>query len=67
MAKTTELSTSESVPRKITETPDENVDTEEEISFGDLTITRDYSDYYILEEEKETISKNDEVWVKNKK
>ena len=26
----------------------------------------DYSDYDILEEEKETISNNDEVWVKTK-
>ena len=52
--------------KKITETPDENVDTEEEISFDDLTIPGDYSDYNILEEEKETISKNDEGWIKTK-
>ena len=32
-----------------------------------LTIPGDYSDYNILEEEKETISKNDEVWIKTKK
>ena len=36
------------------------------MSFGDLTITGDYSDYDILEEEKETISKNDESWIKTK-
>ena len=37
------------------------------MAFCDLTIPVDYSDYDILEEEKETISKNDEVWVKTKK
>ena len=57
--KNAELSTSESVAGKITETQDEKVDTEEEIYFDDLTIPGDYSDYGILEEEKETISKND--------
>ena len=30
----------------------------------DLTITGHYSDYYILEEVKENITKNDNVWVK---
>ena len=48
----TELSTTESLARKITESPVENVDTEEEIYFDDLTITGDYSYYDILEEEK---------------
>ena len=52
---------------KIKETADENVDTEEEIYFDDLNIPGDYSHYDILEEEKEIISKNDEVWVKTKK
>ena len=33
----------------------------------DLTITGNYSDYDILEEEKETITKNDNVGVKTKK
>ena len=37
------------------------------MAFDDLTIPGDYSDYDILEEEKENISKNDEVWVKTKK
>ena len=60
----TQLSTSGSVVRKMTETPDENFDIEEEIVFFYLTIPGDYSDYNILEEENETISKNDEVWVK---
>ena len=43
------------------------VNTEEEMDFDDLTITGNYSDYDILEEEKETITKNDNVWVKTKK
>ena len=33
----------------------------------DLTINGNYSDYDILEEEKETITKNVNVWVKTKK
>ena len=37
------------------------------MDFDDLTIPGDYSDYDILEEEKEDIYKNDEVWVKTKK
>ena len=67
VVKNTELSTSELVARKISETPDENVYTEEEISVEQLTIPGDYSDDDILEEEKETISKNDEVWTKTQK
>ena len=43
------------------------VDVEEEMSFDELTITGNYSDYNILEEEKETITKNYDVWVKTKK
>ena len=52
--------------RKITETSDENIDTEEEMAFYYLTIPDDYSDCDILEEEKETTSKHDEFWVKTK-
>ena len=63
----TELSTSDSVTGPLTENPDEKVDTEEEMDFDEWTITGNYSDYDILEEEKETINKNDNVWVKNKK
>ena len=33
--------------RKMTEIPDGNVDTEEEMAFDDLTIPGDYSDYDI--------------------
>ena len=36
------------------------------MSSEDLTITGDYSDYNILEEEKDTITENDDVWVKTK-
>ena len=43
------------------------VDTEEEMDFDDLTITSKQSEYDILGEEKETITKNDNIWVKTKK
>ena len=48
----TELTTTESVARKLTEHPVENVNTEEEMAFYDLTIPGDYSDYEIFDEEK---------------
>ena len=51
----------------MTETPDENVDTEEEMYFDDFTIPVDYSVQDFLEWKKETISKNDEGWIKIKK
>ena len=37
------------------------------MDFDEFTIPVYYIDYNILEKEKETISKNDEVWVKTKK
>ena len=43
MGENTELSTSDSVAIKMTENIDENVDTEEEMDFDDLTISGDYS------------------------
>ena len=43
------------------------VDEEEEMFSDDLTITGDYSDWDILEEEKDTISEKYDVWVKTKK
>ena len=52
---------------QLTENPDDMVDTEEEMSFDELTITGNYSDCDLLEEEKETITENDNVWVKTKK
>ena len=48
----TELASTEYVVRKTTELPVENVDTEEETDFYDLTIPGDYSDYGILYREK---------------
>ena len=63
MTKNTELSTSTLVARQLTENPYDMVDVEEEMSYEDLTITGDYSDYDILEEEKDTITENDDVWV----
>ena len=66
MTKNTELSTSPFVARQLTENPDHMVDAEEEMSTEDLTITGDYSDYDILEEEEDTITKKDYVWVKTK-
>ena len=66
MVKNTELSISDSVARKLTENTDEYVDTEKEMDFDDLTIIGNYSDYDNLDEEKETITKNDDVWVKLK-
>ena len=67
MTTNTELSTSDSVARKLTENPDGMVDTEEEMSFEDLNITVNHNDHNILEEEKETITKNYDIWVKTKK
>ena len=66
VTKNIELSTSTLVARQLTENPDDMVDAEEEISSEDLTITGDYSYYDILEEEKDTITENDDVWVKKK-
>ena len=37
------------------------------MSSDNLTITGDYNDYDILEEEKDTIAEKDDVWVKTKK
>ena len=53
LKKNIELSTSTLVARQLTENPDDMVDTEEEISYEDLTITGDYSDYDIVEEEED--------------
>ena len=48
--KNTELSTSTSMARQLTENPDDMVNAEEEMAFGDLTVPGNYSDYDILEE-----------------
>ena len=54
------------VARQLTDNADDMVDAEEEMSSADFTSTGDYSDYNILEEEKYTITGNDNVWVKKK-
>ena len=66
VTKNTELSTSTLVARQLTESTHDMVDAEEEISSDDLTINGDYSDYDILEEGKDTINENNDVWVKTK-
>ena len=53
--------------RKLTENPDDMVDTEEEMSSEDLIITSNYSYYDILEEEKGNYYQKRDVWVKTKK
>ena len=53
--------------RQWTENAYDMVDEEKEMSSGDLTVIGDYSDYNILEEEMDTISGKDDVWVKTKK
>ena len=57
MTRNTDLSTSTLVSRQLTENKDDMVDEEKDMSFDDLTNTGDYSDYDILEEEKDTIAK----------
>ena len=49
------MSTTESVTREMTYIPVEHVDTEVEMELNDFTITGEYSNYDISEEEKETI------------
>ena len=66
VTKNKELSTSTVVARQLTDNSYDMVDATEEISFDDLTITGDYSDYDILEEEKDTFTENDDVWVRTK-
>ena len=51
----------------MTENSVENVHTEKYTFFDNLTITGDYSDYDVLEEEQENVSLNYIVWVKVKK
>ena len=52
MGGNTELSTSDSVARNLTENTDEHFDTEEEMNLGDLNITSNYNDCDSLVEEK---------------
>ena len=57
MTRKTDLSTYTLVARELTKNADDMVDETKEISCDDLTITGDYSDSNILEEEKDTIAK----------
>ena len=67
MTRNIDLSASTLVATQLTENADDMVEEGKEMSSDDLIITGDYSDYDILEEEKDYISKNDFVWVKTKK
>ena len=62
----TYLSASTVVATEITENTDDMVEEGKEMSSDDLISTGDYSDYDILDEEKDPISKNNLVWVKTK-
>ena len=62
-----DLSNSTLVATQLTKNEDDMVEEGKEMSSDDLTITGDYSDYDILEEENDTITKNNDVWVKTKK
>ena len=60
------MSASTLVATQLTENADDIVEEGKEISSDDLISTGDYSDYEILEEEKDSIPKNDFFWVKTK-
>ena len=60
------LSTSTLVATQLTKNADDMVGEGKKISSDDLTGTGDYIDYGILEEEKDSTSENDVVWVKTK-
>ena len=62
-----DLSASTLVATQLTENADDMVKEGKEMSSDNLISNGDYSDYDILEEEKDSISKNDFVWVKKKK
>ena len=67
VTRNTDLSTSTLVATQLTENADDMVEEGKENSSDDLTSAGDYSDYDILEEEKDYISENDVVWVKKKR
>ena len=60
------LSASTLVATQLTENADDMVEEGKEMSSDDLISTGYYSDYDILDDEKDPISKNDLVWVKKK-
>ena len=61
------LSASTVLATEITEHTNDMVAEENQMSSDDLICTGDYNDYDILEEEKDLISENDQVWVKKNK
>ena len=61
------MSASTVLATEITEHTNDMVAEENHMSSDDLISTGDYSDYDILDEEKDLISENDLVWVKTKK
>ena len=67
VTRNTNLSASTVVATEITEHANDMAAEGKEMSSDDLISTGDYSDYDILDEEKDPISKNDLVWVKTKK
>ena len=67
MTKNIDLSASTLVATKLTKNADDMVEEGKEMSSDELISTGDYSDYEILKEENDYISKNDVVWVKQKK
>ena len=67
MTKNIDLSTSTLVETQLTKNADDMVEEGKKMSSDDLSSTGDYSDYNILEKEKDSISENDVVWVKTKK
>ena len=67
MTRNIDLSVSNLVATQWTENADDMMEEGKEFSSDDLISTGGYSDYKILEEEKDYISKNYFVWVKNKK
>ena len=67
MTRKIDLSTSTLVATQLTENADDMAEEGKEMSSDGLISTGDYSDYKILEEEKDYISENDVVWVKTKK
>ena len=67
MTRNIDLSTYTLVATQLTKNADDMVEEGKEMSSGDLINTVGYSDYDILEEEKDSIPENDVVRVKTKK
>ena len=67
MTRNIDLSASIFLATERIENADDMVEEGKEMSYDDFISTSDYSDYDILDEEKDLISKNDLVWIKTKK